>query len=577
VLANRRSRLKTQFNEFALPGALLFTSFAVIAAVWMWLGAPVMLARSPADPVAKLDCVSYAPFRDDQSPFTEGLIVGPEQIAEDLGQLARISNCVRIYSIDNGLDKVPEIASRVGLKVILGVWLGRDRIKNVELIETALSLVKAHADVIASIVVGSEVLLRGEMTVADLRGFIRSVKSRVTIPVSYADVWEFWLRYREISDDVDFITVHILPYWEDFPVRAELAAAYVDDTRSRLAAAFPGKEILIGETGWPSGGRMRDGALPSRINQARIMSEILDRARREKFRVNLFEAFDARWKRQWEGTVGGHWGLFDTGHRPKYPFGEAVSDHPYWRLQLASGLAFCTTVFAVALLALRRRHPSRSSPPWIAIALVAAMGGTLLGVAAEKMLTESYGLGDWLLRGVLLAAAIAAPLLSSDALMAGRALPLFAESVGPRPDKALSPAALILGLTLTVATVIATEVALGLVFDARWRDFPFADLTMVASPFAILALLNRRKSETRPLAEAVFAGLFAAAAVYIIFNEGFRNWQSLWTAAAYALFGITLWQVRSIVGASARALAPPVAAVEAYFASTESTGPERRS
>ena len=48
--------------------------------------------------------------------------------------------------------------------------------------------------------------------------------------------------------------------------------------RKQVAAAFPGKEILIGETGWPSHGRMRDGALPSRINQARFISEILDRA-----------------------------------------------------------------------------------------------------------------------------------------------------------------------------------------------------------------------------------------------------------------------------------------------------------
>ena len=79
----------------------------------------------------------------------------------------------------------------------------------------------------------------------------------------------------------------------------------------QVAAAFPGKEILIGETGWPSHGRMREGALPSRINQARFVSEILDRAGRDNFRVNLFEAYDEPWKRRWEGTVGGYWGLLD--------------------------------------------------------------------------------------------------------------------------------------------------------------------------------------------------------------------------------------------------------------------------
>jgi exo-beta-1,3-glucanase (GH17 family) len=154
-------------------------------------------------------------------------------------------------------------------------------------------------------VLGKEVLLRGEMTAADLAANIRSVKAQVKVPVTYADVWEYWLRNRDIYDAVDFVTIHILPYWEDIPIRARYAAAHVDSIRKRVAIAFPGKEILIGETGWPSAGRMREGALPSRANQARVVSEILDLAKRENFRVNLIEAYDQPWKRQLEGTVGG--------------------------------------------------------------------------------------------------------------------------------------------------------------------------------------------------------------------------------------------------------------------------------
>ena len=280
------------------PLALFLISLGVVAAVWWWLAAPVTLARAPIDAAAKLECVSYAPFRNDQTPHDQTLIVSPQQIAEDLSELAKISKCIRTYSIDNGLDKVPELASRVGLKVLLGVWIGRDRAKNALLVDTAISLTKQYPGTVTAIIVGSEVLLRGEMTVSDLREIIRSVKPRVDVPVTYADVWEFWLRYREIGADVDFVTVHFLPYWEDVPARAEDAAAHVDQVRRQVAAAFPGKEILIGETGWPSHGRMRDGALASRINQARFTSEILDRARRDNFRVNLFEAYDEPWKRK---------------------------------------------------------------------------------------------------------------------------------------------------------------------------------------------------------------------------------------------------------------------------------------
>ena len=113
-----------------------------------------------------------------------------------------------------------------------------------------------------AIIVGSEVLLRGEMTVADLRETIRSVKPRVNTPVSYADVWEFWLRYREVAAEVDFVTAHFLPYWEDVPAaRRRRGRACRSTSGKQVAAAFPGKEILIGETGWPSQGtdaRRRD-------------------------------------------------------------------------------------------------------------------------------------------------------------------------------------------------------------------------------------------------------------------------------------------------------------------------------
>src|SRR6195952_3291509 len=415
------------------PLALLLISLSAIAAVWWWMATPITLARAPIDPDAKLQCVSYAPFRDAQTPLLPTTQIAPEQIAEDLAQLSKISDCVRTYSVDNGLDLVPALAAKVGLKVIQGVWLGSNRLKNLAQISTVVGLTKEYPGVITAVVVGNEVLLRGEMTAADLAAHIRSVKSQVTVPVTYADVWEFWLRNREIYDAVDFVTIHILPYWEDLPVRAKYAGAHVDAIRRRMAVAFPGKEILIGETGWPSEGRMRDGALPSRTNQARVVSEILSMAKQENFRVNLIEAYDQPWKRQLEGTVGGYWGLFDSVRRTlKYPPGEAISNYPFWKLQMASGMAMSILVFGAALLTLRRRPWTPRFLSWVAVAVSATAAGSLLGVAGDKLFYESYGFGGWLQWGLLLAAAMAAPLLVANALMSGRALPTFLELIGPR-------------------------------------------------------------------------------------------------------------------------------------------------
>ena len=264
---------------------------------------------------------------------------------------------MRTYSIENGLDQVPELAAKVGPEGHPG-HLARQQPAEEPCpdLDRRSRLAKEYP---GRHHVGRR-RQRGAVARRNddgrSRRHIRSVKSQVAVPVTYADVWEYWLRNREVYEAVDFVTIHILPYWEDFPIRAKYAAAHVDDIRKRMAVAFPGKEILIGETGWPSAGRMREGALPSRTNQARIVSEILDLAKRENFRVNLIEAYDQPWKRQLEGTVGGYWGLFDSVQRAlKYPPGDA--DQQLSALEAADGVRN-----GARRLRLRRRVADASPP-----------------------------------------------------------------------------------------------------------------------------------------------------------------------------------------------------------------------
>ena len=220
---------------------------------------------------------------------------------------------------------------------------------------------------------------------------------------------------------------------------------------------------------------MREGALPSRTNQARVVSEILDMAKREKFRVNLIEAYDQPWKRQLEGTVGGNWGLIDANRRKlKYPAGEPISNFPLWKIQAGAGMGLCVLIFAVAMLSLRRRPWTPRLISWIAVAVSATSAGILLGIAADKLCYESYGFGNSLRWGLLLAVGVISPLLCANALMSGRALPTFIELIGPRPGRTSSVLTVMLGITLLVTTLIGAETALGFVFDPRYRDFPFA-------------------------------------------------------------------------------------------------------
>jgi exo-beta-1,3-glucanase (GH17 family) len=527
-----------------LPAGLFVLVTAAIAASWWWLGAPVAMPASPLAAGEKLYCVSYAPFRGAQSPLDPTFHVDAAQIEDDLTRLAPLTDCVRTYSTQNGLDQVPEIAARHGLKVIQGLWLGGDPAFNRRDIEATVALAKRYPQVIQSIVVGNEVLLRGEMTVPDLIAAIRQVKAQVPQPVTYADVWEFWLRYREVASAVDFVTVHILPYWEDWPVPAHEAVAHIDSIRLKVAEAFPGKEVLIGETGWPSAGRMREGALPSPANQARVLQGVIALAKRQNFHANLIEAFDQPWKRLLEGTVGGHWGLLDAYARePKFVWGEAVSNHPHWRLQAAGGIALAALVFGAAGVTGRRLSSQRSTI-WIAVAAVALGAGILIGWTVENAMLESLGLGGWIKSLALITVAIAGPLAGAAALVTGIATPSFAAALErTRPANALPR---ILGLVFIAVGVLAVQSALGFVFNPRYRDFPFAPLTAAALPF--LALLLNRADGVGQVAERAMATVLALSAIYIVLNEGFANWQAVWFCAVLALLAFTLSRARGVPG-----------------------------
>ena len=190
-----------------LPAGLFVLVAAAIVGWWWWLGMPVAMPAAPMALGGKLYCVSYAPFRGLQSPLDPNFHVEAAQIDDDLKRLATLTDCVRTYSTRNGLDQVPEIAARHGLKVIQGIWLGGIAELNRQDAAAAIALARRFPQVIQSIVVGNEVLLRGEMAAPDLVAMIRGVKAEVAVPVTYADVWEFWLRYRDVGAAVDFITV----------------------------------------------------------------------------------------------------------------------------------------------------------------------------------------------------------------------------------------------------------------------------------------------------------------------------------------------------------------------------------
>ena len=512
------------------------TAFA-IGAAWWWLGTPVEVGQSQGA-APKPYCVSYAPFRGGQNPLVAATRVEAWQIDEDLALLSKFTGCVRTYSVDDGRDDVLKSARRYGLKVLHGVWVSNNPAKTRVQIETAIAYAKAYPDVIAAVVVGNEVLLRGEMSALDLMAAIREVKAHVSMPVTYADVWEFWLRYPDVQNAVDFVTIHVLPYWEDFPIPASRAAAHVAAIRARVAAVFPSKEIVIGEFGWPSAGRMREGARPSPSNQARAITETLALAEREKFRVNIIEAFDQPWKRALEGAVGGYWGIFDRASGgPKFRFGAAVSDHPDWPIQALAGIALAALTFAGAFASGRRRGLPVSL--WPTIAALAFLPAVLFGSTVATVPVESFSPGSWMRSLAFATIAAIAPIVCAVACAAGRAPPAFATLLA-RDGKGPDGLDWVVGGTLIALTLVSVEAALGLVFDPRYRDIPFAPLSAAVIPYLVLRVSTRQAAGSRAMAETAAAAVCVASAVYIVFNESFANWQAVWFCVGLVGLSFTL-------------------------------------
>jgi glucan 1,3-beta-glucosidase len=259
----------------------------------------------------------------------------------------------------------------------------------------------------------------------------------------------------------------------------------------------------------------------------------------------LIEAFDQPWKRVLEGTVGGHWGLFDAYSREiKFSWGQAVSNHPAWFWQAAGGAGLAFLTFGVAALTARRPTDQRD---WITVAAIALVPGILIGWAVENALIESLGIGGTLRSLALLTVAIAAPLLTAAAFASNRAIPSFAQVLARAPDRLRDPLSFALGAVLIVIGVLAMERALGLVFNPRYLDFTFAPLTAAIAPYLALSF-TQGSWITRSAAEKVMAAILALSALYILFNEGFANWQSLWTCAALFALTLTLLRSRAVPG-----------------------------
>lgn len=513
----------TPRSPFVLYLFSCLLALTALCGYWYALGKPVVLPDA-ATPTHKLQCASYTPFDKDQSPFDQPFTLRPARMDADLALLATRFECIRTYSM-TGLEAIPQLARKHGLKLMLGAWVNANPVDTAKEVDALVKAANAYPDVVTTVIVGNETLLRKEVTGLQLAKLIRQVKAQVKQPVTYADVWEYWLQYPEVAPAVDFLTIHLLPYWEDDPKGIDDALSHVAQIRQTFANKFAPKDILIGETGWPSEGRQRETALPSRVNEAKFIRSFVAMAEHNGWHYNLIEAFDQPWKREAEGAVGGYWGLFDADRHEKGVLTGPVSNLPYWPFWLAvSG--------AVSLLTLAMAGGVTHSRNAFILPLLAVFGGCCIGTWGELARVTCRFTGEYIWAWALvvlnlLVLAHAALVLSDREGWRSRVFVWFESRAG---------------WWLSAAGFAAAVMMLAMVFDPRYRSFATPTLWLPAL-FYLLRPVTAPGREIALLALIVGVGI-----VPQLFREGLSNPQALAWAAANVLMALALrrsWQVSS--------------------------------
>ena len=256
--------------------------------------------------------IGFSAYEEGQKPGDELTL---EQVQRRMAILKPSIKWVRSFSCLQGNELIPTVAKQMGIKTLVGAWLGDDLEKNEQEIEGLIKLAKdGYVDIAA---VGNEVMYRKDLTEEQLLTYIQRVKDAVPgIPVGYVDAYYEFEDRPAITEICDVILANCYPFWEGCAI--EYSLLYMKDMFRRTQKVAAGKKVIITETGWPNQGEIFHGAEPSQENAVRYFLNTQQWGQTDNIDIFYFSSFDESWKVGAEGDVGAFWGLWDKDEQLKY-------------------------------------------------------------------------------------------------------------------------------------------------------------------------------------------------------------------------------------------------------------------
>jgi exo-beta-1,3-glucanase (GH17 family) len=280
----------------------------LVVAICLAIGPCVVSVRAQG-PVQKTYGIDFSPYLNGQNP-NAGTQISASQILSRLQIIAPYTNWTRSFGSTHGLENIPSIARQLGLKVAANAWISSDTAQNK--LEINNLIAAANAGVVDVAIVGSEAILRNDVSVDQLIAYMNQVRQAIpsNIPVTTADIWGTFIDNPSLIGASDVVFANFYPYWEGTAVGN--AVCSLQQEYQQLASAAGSKTVVISETGWPSAGNAVGAAVPSAANANLFTQQFLSWAAANGIPTFFFEAFDEAWKVPYEGPQGAHWGIWDA-------------------------------------------------------------------------------------------------------------------------------------------------------------------------------------------------------------------------------------------------------------------------